>query len=359
MTRYRSAIKIAVVCCALVLVAACSAGSRGDSVTDRVDPGSGLTMKPVTEFASPPPESLVDAARAEGGELVWYESTPDGLIPELVRGFIDRYPWAHVRHVALNQVNLNARVAQETTAGAVSADVAMNDAMPELAARGLLLDVDWSAIGISAGIPHTNSAVATAATIYCIQYNTNLIKENDAPRKFEDLLNPQWKGKIGYTAQPYPFAQLVAYWGSDRAVEYVNKFRTQDPKANNNPDALTQFVAAGDVPVAVSGYHQYLRGQEIKLPVGATIPDPTPLTLLYATIPKTSAHPNTAKLFINWLNSEEGQRAYTAVAKRGNPFYANSEYGRLVAGKQMATWDPNQAAEQTHWLATFADSLQR
>lgn len=344
----------------LVALMGCTSGGapRADRVQS-VKAGGGLKLKPVSDYASPPSPSLVKAAKAEGGEVVWYESTPDPLIPSIVKGFVKKYPWAHVRHVNLAGSILNGRVAQETEAGVASADVAMNDAAPELAARNLLLNVDWKKVGIPDGMPQTNHAVATAATIYCIQYNTKLVKPGDAPKNFNDLLDPKWKGKIGYYAQPYFFSQLVTAWGSKKTDDYVKKFAAQKPKGETDTQSLTQFVAAGDVSVALTVYQTYLRAKKDGLPVGANLLNPQPLTLLYTYIPKTAKHPNSAKLFINWLNSEEGQKAYMGVAERGNPLYPGSAYAKLVAGKQLATWGPNQAAQQTQLLKKYADELQR
>lgn len=345
---------------ALAVLAGCTSGANSRAGGEEpVRAGQGFKLKPVSGFASPPPASLVAAAKAEGGEVVWYESTPDARIPRLVKGFVKRYPWARVRHVNLAGSILNGRVAQETEAGVASADVAMNDAAPELAARNLLLDVDWKSIGIPDGMPRTKHAVATAATIYCIQYNTKLVSAEEAPKSFDDLLDPKWKGKVGYYGQPYFFSHLVTAWGSKKTDEYVEKFAAQNPKAYTDTESLTQFVAAGDVPVALTVYQTYLRGKEIGLPVEANLPDPATMTLLYTTIPKTAAHPNSAKLFINWLHSEEGQKAYMGVARRGNPLYPDSEYGKLVAGRKLATWGPDQAEQQTEWLKKYADQLQR
>jgi iron(III) transport system substrate-binding protein len=351
--------KLAGLASAALLLAACSSGATpaGPSAASATG-GQEFKLQPVSGFAAPPSNALIEAAKAEGGEVVWYESTPDNLIPDVVEGFTEKYPWARVTHVNLAGSLMNARVAQEVQAGAVSADVGTNDAAPELVARDMVLKVDWDEVGIPEGMPTTDYAVATAATIYCIQYNTNLVSEAEAPKTWDDLLDPKWKGKIGYYAQPYFFSQLVSLWGSEETQAYVDKFAAQEPTPVVDSAAVTEFLAAGDYPVALTVYQTYLRGQENGLPIGVNIPDPAAMTILYSYLPKTAAHPNTAKLFLNWLGSEEGQTAYMKVAKRGNPLYPDTEYGEIVAGKELASWGPEDAATQTEWLKTFQDQLQ-
>jgi ABC-type Fe3+ transport system substrate-binding protein len=94
------------------------------------------------------------------------------------------------------------------------------------------------------------------------------------------------------------------------------------------------------------------------LPIGVNIPDPVAMTMLYSYLPKTGKHPNAAKLFLNWLGSEEGQAAYMKVAKRGNPLYPDTDYGKIVKGKELASWGPKDATTQTEWLKKFQDQLQ-
>lgn len=350
-----------VLAAAVIMLAACASGTdqSGSGGGEPAEGKGGLTLKPVDGYATSPPDSLVEAARAEGGELVWYENTPSQEISKVTDKFVERYPWATVRHVKLGGSILNGRVAQEVQADAASADAAMNDAGPELAARDMLLPVDWDKLGMPEGMPRTKYAIASASSIYAIHYNTNLVSDEEAPKSFKDLLDPKWKGKIAYYAQPYFFSHLVTAWGEQRTTEYVDKFAEQSPRPYDDTDQMTQAVASGDTPIALSVYHSYLRAKADELPVAANIPEPTTMTLLYSYIPRTAEHPNTGKLFLNWLNSKEGQKVYTDVARRGNPLFPDSEYGRLVEGKEMVSWGPNEAEEQTEWLEKFADRIQR
>jgi ABC-type Fe3+ transport system substrate-binding protein len=84
--------------------------------------------------------------------------------------------------------------------------------------------VDWKALGIAASkvmAPGDNVAVSTIAR--GIIYNTNLVKPGEAPKTFQDLLNPKWKGKIVAPAIGDVFALLVPVMGEQEAYSFVRK----------------------------------------------------------------------------------------------------------------------------------------
>ena len=86
-------------------------------------------------------------------------------------------------------------------------------------------------------------------------YNTKLVKKGEAPKSYQDLLLPAWKGKIGMEYDMAElFAALISIWGKDRTVNYFNALKKQEPSRRRGRSLLGQLLAAGEFPVALGFY---------------------------------------------------------------------------------------------------------
>ena len=60
-----------------------------------------------------------------------------------------------------------------------------------------IVQVNWGALGVSKEFVHTgNRFVGPFEAPYTILYNNQLVKPEESPKNWEDLLDPKWKGKI-------------------------------------------------------------------------------------------------------------------------------------------------------------------
>ena len=66
---------------------------------------------------------------------------------------------------------------------------------------------------------------------YVLGYNTKLVKKEEVPKTYEQLLDPKWKGKkISIDDSAYGLlAGLIHAWGKEKAVEYFKKLAAQEP----------------------------------------------------------------------------------------------------------------------------------
>jgi iron(III) transport system substrate-binding protein len=144
-----------------------------------------------------------------------------------------------------------------------------------------------------------------------IAYNTRMIPPDKAPKSLEDALQPEWKGKIAATptlAQMDTIAFHPAV-GPDRMRSYISRLSEQVGGLIRGGE--TPRVASGEflMLVVVSGQHDVLPLKAQGAPIDLAIPnDGATYVAEYAVIPKTAPHPNLAKLYINMLLSEEGQK---------------------------------------------------
>jgi iron(III) transport system substrate-binding protein len=146
-----------------------------------------------------------------------------------------------------------------------------------------------------------------------IWYNTDLVKPNEI-RSFDDFLNPKWKGKIGYLDPRTPGGgdSSWSFMWQVKGEEYLKKLAAQDLYLGRDQRLLAESLAKGRVAVMIGNtYYSYVPFLKAGLPIKAL---PTLKEGNYGTggsgnlaIIKTPAHPNSTKVFVNWLLSREGQ----------------------------------------------------
>ena len=340
------------------MATACGSGPSGDARSGgSAEAGEDvLRFEVAPGYGEEPPRALVDAAREEGG-LVWYESSPEGEVAEVFVAFQEKYPFVeNVEHVRLRASDVASRIAQETQANAPTADVGTTgvDAAAQLHEREILETPNSAELGVPRELVPEPYIVATAASVYVILYNTDLVPQAEAPKTWEDLLDERWRGKIGTWVVPFAFAELVPVWGTDRTTEYVRNFARQNPTTYESTFPLAQAIGAGEIPVGVGIYHAAQPAIEAGAPVEVVVPDPTPVTMLYSFVPKDAANPNTAKLFVSWLATEEGARASEEATGRGNPLLPGTETSALLSDRTPSDFPPSRAEEITQLLDEFA-----
>ena len=146
-----------------------------------------------------------------------------------------------------------------------------------------------------------------------IWYNTDLINPNDI-RSLDDFLNPKWKGKIGYLDPRTPGAgdSTWAFMWRVKGEDYLKKLAAQDLYLGRDQRQLAESLAKGRVAVMIGlSYYSYLPFLKAGLPIKTL---PTPKEGNYGTggsgnlaIIKAPAHPNSTRVFVNWLLGREGQ----------------------------------------------------
>jgi iron(III) transport system substrate-binding protein len=146
-----------------------------------------------------------------------------------------------------------------------------------------------------------------------IWYNSELVKPNEI-RSLDDFLNPKWKGKIGYLDPRTPGAgdSTWAFMWRVKGEDYLKKLVAQDLYLGRDQRQLAESLAKGRVAVMIGlSYYSYLPFLKAGLPIKTL---PTLKEGNYGTggsgnlaIIKAPAHPNSTKVFVNWLLGREGQ----------------------------------------------------
>lgn len=208
-----------------------------------------------------------------------------------------------------------AKVAQELAAGQKALTdllIGADDHYGALLRQKVLEEYDYAKLSprIKGIVAYKNIGVEIADIIPCITYNSDLVPQTELPTKLGDVLHPKWRGKVAST-QYGAFFPRISYrpeWG----VEKMRAFLT---KLSLHVGGLLRVgeesrVVSGEFLMLVLGDTRAARQARAKgAPLGCVIPeDAATANFIHLGVPRNSAHSNLAKLFINMVVSEEGQR---------------------------------------------------
>ena len=150
-------------------------------------------------------------------------------------------------------------------------------------------------------------------------HNTGLVKPDEV-RSFDDLLNPKWKGKIGFS-DPRVAGSGLSLWSflwNIKGEDYLRKLVGQQLFLSQNLRQIADSLAKGKLALAIGiGRAQLDPFLKEGLPV-KELPQPSeglPASNAYGTlgVVKDPPHPTATKVFVNWLLSKEGQEFYSRV----------------------------------------------
>ena len=278
---------------------------------------------PCAVFSS---DDLIASAKKEG-DLVLYLSTNLTDANGLIQLFKDKYPFINVNLFrATNQALLN-RILTESTAGKFNGDAIMISSFEVrvLLQKNLLQKyVSPQSSAYPEGFTDTDGFWTSVYSIpRVIAYNTSLVKPEEAPKTFEDLLNPRWKGRFGMsnTATLW-YTGFLKYAGEEKGREFMRKLAAQKPVLRDSVTVINQLLAAGEFPLALIYSHQAATLKKRGAPVEwVRTAQPIVTGLKPIALSAKAKHPNAAKLFIDLVLSEEGQqliKSFNRIPDRGD-----------------------------------------
>jgi iron(III) transport system substrate-binding protein len=279
-----------------------------------------LAAAPAPTAATP---DLLDAAKKEG-TVVFYTSIELQTAEKLGKAFEAAYPGVKVQVERNGCERIIQRLAQERGSNIHAADIVECSDMTAL--------FNWKRQGWLAPFVPADVAKWPAdqrdpdgcfaterLTLSPIVYNTRLIKPEDAPKSYADLLDPKWKGKIVKAHPGYSGTIMTVTFEMARELgwDYFQKLGKQQVMQVQSAADPPKKVAQGERPIMADG------GEYVPLQMIAT---GAPLAIVYpaegspsipggAGIMVDAPHPNAARLFAIYLFSREGQQLLADVAR--------------------------------------------
>ena len=263
---------------------------------------------------------IIDGAKREGS-LVWYTSTSVEDIKRLFDVFNKKYPFIKTEFFNAGSATLYNRVVNEARVGKVFFDLIAIRGVEthRLIKEGFMQPyVSPENAAYPQGFKDSRGYWVDYFDAYnVIGYNTKLVSKDQAPKNWDDLLNPMWRGKIALDDEMYSwYAAMAVAWGKERAQRFMKSLAKQDIQLRSGQTLIANLMAAGEFPVAMVLAHRIEKMKEQGAPVEwVTTLDPITASLHPIGVAAKAPHPNAAKLFIDFVLSKEGQQIVLASGR--------------------------------------------
>jgi iron(III) transport system substrate-binding protein len=265
-------------------------------------------------------EALIEGAKKEG-TLVFYTSMTADQAQKVLDAFKAKYPFVQPKIFRAVGERLLTKIMAEAQAGKYEFDAVQSAESQAyfLKKKNLLLKYVSPEVK-SIQKPFFDPEGYWAAVYIMpnvIAYNTSMVNRNEVPKSDEDLLNPKWKGKMAmdYT-KPEWFAWKVRRMGEEKGLAYMKKLGAQEFRLYPGISLLTHLLAAGEFPLVLNTYLH--NAEEVKRkggPVDWIAQDPVFTKFQPLGIGVKAQHPNAAKLFVDFMFSEEGQKIIASFGR--------------------------------------------
>jgi iron(III) transport system substrate-binding protein len=201
--------------------------------------------------------------------------------------------------------------------------------------------------------PHREWA-ATLLSVWVQAYNTKLVRKQDLPRTYTDLLDPKWKGKLGIEAKNEDwFASVVdVMGGGERGLQFFRDLVAGNglsPRTGHT--LLNNLVIAGEVPLALDIYNYMPEQAKRKgAPIDWFALEPAVARSNAIGIARRAPHPNAALLFYEYMLGVEGQRILVTM----DYVPANTQVASPLKGVKILQTDPVRTLDESDkWKDLF------
>ena len=213
--------------------------------------------------------------------------------------------------------------------------------------RKLQIPYDYKSLGIDPRAIHYDSGtIAFANMIVLPAYNKKVLPPQDVPKRWEDLLDPKWKGgKLGMSTATHHLARLAAGpWGEKKTTEFAKASANQQPFLGTLAELSTR-LQLGEILIAITFIDQFIYTAQVK---GAPLVfaegiEPVVSPTWHAGVLKGALHPKAGHLFTVFLLTPEAQKIWEKFTGGTSAFVPGTKTYEYLRDKQVVYMTQNQA----------------
>jgi iron(III) transport system substrate-binding protein len=166
----------------------------------------------------------------------------------------------------------------------------------------------------------------TRYNVFVAAYNTKLIRKDELPKDYGDLVDPKWKGKLGIEADDSDwFGGVIGELGEERGLKLFRDIATVNGiSVRKGHTLLANLITSGEVPLALTAYaYRVIQLKHSGAPVDWLTIEPTIARLEGIGVARRAAHPNAAILFYDFMLTEAQEllnaRDYFPMSRKVRP----------------------------------------
>jgi iron(III) transport system substrate-binding protein len=251
------------------------------------------------------------SAKKEQGSLVWYTSLNVTTSRPMADRFEEKYPFLKVSVYRASAEGILNRVMTEEKAGRSSFDVISSQAVFYFQEKGLLTPYRSPETGalVNSFYDPDGFWASLFANRFAVGYNTAIVPPEKAPKNWQDLLDPWWRGKIGIDTEEFLwYGAMIKYFGKEKGLKFMKKLAGQDIQWRKGHTLIAQMIAAGEFPGGIIYTHRIDDMREKGAPLQwVRTADPIVVAMSGMGISKKTDSPASSRLFIDFALSSEGQ----------------------------------------------------
>lgn len=318
-----------------------------------------LVFPPAISYAADP--KIIEAAKKEG-ELHWWSTIAQDQSQKIIDEFMKLYPFLKANYWRSGSVGLHNKVMIEARAGRSSWDVVSQTApefIAELKVRKLIAAYDSpERRSFSSDFKDKDGYwTGTYALPTGLGFNSQLVKREEVPRNYQELLSPKWKGrKISVDDESYELLiGLIQAWGRNAAVGYLKKIAEQEPMIGRGHTQRTQLLAAGEFPLAIAYTHTVEWSKSQGNSVDWVNLEPVVIKFDGVMLGSKAEHPNAAKLFVDFILSQKGQQLLQSFSRVTLRNGVEPSPARLIKGFKRVVLHPEKAQDAQESLKLYRE----
>jgi iron(III) transport system substrate-binding protein len=264
---------------------------------------------------------LYPKAKQEGN-LIVYSVWDVEHLRVVTDAFMKRYPGIKATYWQARNPEIVTRALTEFQGGQSSFDVVLSDnAPPVIRAAGAIMN--YETVQKDVLYLHDATLPTVSLQVQALAFNTKKIKPADLPKSWEDVANPKYKGLVALDdpmrAGPLSsmLAALKTQWKDDeRFNKFLRGLKALGVPVHKSTSAMFRLVISGEYPICMPALlHDVIEEIHKGTPVNYIKTNPPVLFPRQAGIYAKSPNPNAAKLFAEWLISEEGQKTIDSIGR--------------------------------------------
>jgi iron(III) transport system substrate-binding protein len=317
----------------------------------------------IANYSGADRQTMLEAgARRERGLLLYTTGTQ---IEPLIKGFERKYPFLKVTVQRGTQADIARRALTEYRLGYRKLD------MFELSSEGLILIRDANilqpfrspetAAFDAAAIESGRHWVVVRESYTGIGSNTKAIPPARAPKLYDDLLAPEWRGRMAMSGSISTASNFVGTLVLTRGEDFVRRLGEQNIRIYPvTARALANLMIAGEVVLSPTIYNSHVEASAAKgAPLAWVAPGPVPVTDTAVALARGSPSPHAAMLLIDYLMSQEGQSLYGQLGYGSARRDANRHAEANPVQKLYLGNRPNFLREFAQWSKLYRDVFLR
>ena len=263
---------------------------------------------------------LIEGAKKEGKVSFYTGLIVDQVVRPVKDAFEKEYPFLQVEFFRGNADRLAQKMLAEYQAKRYEVDIVSGSSAATILQRAGVMQRFYSPpiAEYPRELKDPNGFWGSTNVYFMtLGYNIKMVKANELPKSYEDLLNPRWKGQMMWSTSrgsgaPQFIGNIFLTMGQEAGKAYLQKLKQQNiAKSTSSARQILDLVIAGEYPMAIQifNHHAYI-SKTAGAPVDWQPLEPVTATINSIGLAKNAPHPHASMLFLDFVLSKKGQKVF-------------------------------------------------